>query len=273
MKVKIIFIFLIANFSFFNAQINRFFYNVSFKKDSTAINYEEEIMVLDVGNKTAKFYPYDFVIKDSIRKKTGEYLYSYSSFDYRLKRDLNSNVNINFTSISPYLYKYSTVDKIDWTLKTDVKTVDGLKLQKATTKFGGRNWVAWFAPSIPYQTGPYKFNGLPGLIVELNDDKQQYIFKFVKNKKIMKENDTSFYLENLNDLKPINISEKEFKKIKIANYQNPLKDFNSQQMVVKDKDGNIQTLDSRDLTKLHQERMKRYNNPIEIDKAIPYPEN
>lgn len=273
MKVKIIFIFLIVNLSFFNAQINRFFYNVSFKKDSTAIDYEREAMVLDVGNKTTKFYPYDFIIKDSIRKKTGQYLYSYSSFDYRLKRDLNSNVNINFESISPYLYKYSTVDKIDWSLKTDIKTVDGIKLQKATTKFGGRNWVAWFAPSIPYQVGPYKFNGLPGLIIELSDDKEQYIFKFVKNKKINEENDTSFYLENLNDLKAINTSEKELAKIKIANYQNPLKDFNSQEIIIKDKDGNLKTLNNRDLTKMHQERIKKYYNPIEIDKAIHYPEN
>ena len=265
--------FLIVNFSFFNAQIHRFFYNVSFKKDSTSVHYEQETMVLDVGNKTAKFYPYDFVLKDSIRKKTGEYLYSYASFDYRLTRELNSDVNINFISISPYLYKYSTVDKIDWILKTDLKTVDGLKLQKATTKFGGRNWVAWFAPSIPYQVGPYKFNGLPGLIVELSDDKQQYIFRLIKNKRIEQENDTSFYLENLNDLKPIPISEKELEKIKIANYQNPLKDFNSQSIIIKDKDGNIKTLNSRELTKLHQKRIRKYYNPIEIDKAIHYPQN
>lgn len=40
------------------------------------------------------------------------------------------------------------------------------KAQKATAKYGGRKWTAWFCQEIPIPNGPYKFGGLPGLIVK-----------------------------------------------------------------------------------------------------------
>jgi GLPGLI family protein len=42
--------------------------------------------------------------------------------------------------------------------------------ENATTKFGGRNWTAWFCEQIPFQEGPYKFRGLPALIFEISDN-------------------------------------------------------------------------------------------------------
>jgi len=49
--------------------------------------------------------------------------------------------------------------------------------QKATTSFAGRQYIAWFTPEIPVPDGPYKFNGLPGLIIEIADLKDHYHFK------------------------------------------------------------------------------------------------
>ena len=37
--------------------------------------------------------------------------------------------------------------------------------------------MAWFAPDLPYSDGPYKFNGLPGLIVKISDTRNQFIFE------------------------------------------------------------------------------------------------
>jgi hypothetical protein len=59
-----------------------------------------------------------------------------------------------------------------------------MKAQKATTDFGGRKWVAWFTNEIQFQDGPYKFHGLPGLILNIEDEKGDHVFRFVELKKM-----------------------------------------------------------------------------------------
>lgn len=39
---------------------------------------------------------------------------------------------------------------------------------------GGRQWIAWFTSEIPLSEGPYKFGGLPGLILEVADSEGDY---------------------------------------------------------------------------------------------------
>lgn len=56
---------------------------------------------------------------------------------------------------------------INWKLEEDQKTIMGHLCKLATAKFGGRNYTAWYAPEIPISEGPYKFHGLPGLILEI----------------------------------------------------------------------------------------------------------
>jgi len=53
-----------------------------------------------------------------------------------------------------------------WTISTETQTIIGYHTQKATTRFGGRDWTVWFAPDIPISEGPWKLRGLPGLILK-----------------------------------------------------------------------------------------------------------
>lgn len=50
---------------------------------------------------------------------------------------------------------------------------------KATAKFRGRTYEAWFASDIPIFNGPWKFGGLPGLILSLTDSKNEYHFECI----------------------------------------------------------------------------------------------
>ena len=61
-----------------------------------------------------------------------------------------------------------------------VEKQNGYSAQKAVAEFGGRVWTAWFTKEIPLSDGPYKFSGLPGLIVKLEDDKGDYKFDLMK---------------------------------------------------------------------------------------------
>ncbi|MGI4727324.1 MAG: GLPGLI family protein, partial [Janthinobacterium lividum] len=55
---------------------------------------------------------------------------------------------------------------INWKITSDTTSFGSLHCQKATTTFKGRNYEAWFCAALPFRSGPWKLNGLPGLIVE-----------------------------------------------------------------------------------------------------------
>lgn len=67
---------------------------------------------------------------------------------------------------------------INWKITTDTASFGSLHCQKAITTFRGRTYEAWFCPALPFRSGPWKLNGLPGLIVEASDSKKEVIFKF-----------------------------------------------------------------------------------------------
>lgn len=71
-----------------------------------------------------------------------------------------------------------TAPQIDWKILKDTMSFSGIPCQKATATFKGRKWVAWFATEIPFQSGPWKLNGLPGLIIEAYDEKKEVKFTF-----------------------------------------------------------------------------------------------
>ena len=76
-------------------------------------------------------------------------------------------------------YIYSEPVPVVWAIGTVTATIAGYACQQATATWGGCNWLAWFAREIPVADGPYKFYGLPGLIVQVADTHQHYIYELV----------------------------------------------------------------------------------------------
>lgn len=93
-----------------------------------------------------------------------------------------------------------SLPKITWQLKQEFKNLNKIKCQKAIGYFRGRTYTAWFAKDIPVPYGPWKLNGLPGLILEAYDSENQILWKL---RKIDLTVDKTFEIPNYKNGTPV----------------------------------------------------------------------
>ena len=74
------------------------------------------------------------------------------------------------------LFVKDTAQIISWELLNETKNITSFKCQKAQGNFRGRTYTVWFTNDIPVSMGPWKLNGLPGLILEATDSLNQFQF-------------------------------------------------------------------------------------------------
>lgn len=264
--------------AFLQAQTHRFIYELQYKMDSTETGYQKLNMILDITPKEVKFYGKDLATTDSLNKKFGMNS-SYTDMTGQVvKRKINSFENENFINIKNGYYSFKTTDKINWIISNETKKAENYTLQKATTQFGGRNWTAWFSKDIPFNEGPFKLRGLPGLIFELSDDKRNFIYNLVKSQELPGTFATEDFLESNFGNKAIPINEKQKRKLIMEFYNDPFafernnfsKSNNDLRININGKEiHNVDELNTQ--TKSMQEVIRKYNNPLEIDKAMHYP--
>ena len=75
--------------------------------------------------------------------------------------------------------KYQYVENcppMKWKLMEGDSTIAGYKCNKAETELFGRTYIAWYSPDIVMPYGPYKFNGLPGLVLRITDTRGHFDF-------------------------------------------------------------------------------------------------
>ncbi len=101
-------------------------------------------------------------------------------------------------------YVYEKIPILKWELLSDQRYFKNLKCFLAKTHFRGRTYYAWYVPSIPVSFGPWKLNGLPGLIIEAYDETKQVLFYF-KNLKIPFEINFDTAKNKLNNIEQISL--------------------------------------------------------------------
>ncbi|MFS4470502.1 GLPGLI family protein [Chryseobacterium sp. T20] len=259
-------------------QTHRFMYELQYKMDSTETTYEKLNMILDITPKEVKFYGRNLMTTDSLNKKFGMNTSHTDMSGQVVKRKINSFDNENFINIKNGYYSFKTTDKINWIISNETKKVENYTLQKATTRFGGRNWTAWFCKDIPFNEGPFKLRGLPGLIFELSDTKKNFIYHLIKSQELPEVYPTDNFIESNFGNKAIPINEKQKYKLIMEFYNDPFafernnfsKSNNDLKININGKEiRNVDELNTQ--TKSMQEVIRKYNNPLEIDKAMHYP--
>ncbi len=172
-------------------------YSLKYQLDSLDSNFiRQEDMLLFLGQNTSKFLGNDLYVFDTIMKRVSstaelQALLSdknnplpLSGFNYKIFKIYPKTKLTYLDYLIGNSFKYEeTLNLFNWQLTEDTATIAGYKTQKATTDFGGRSWIAWFSPELPFNDGPYKFNGLPGLIVKIFDTRMHYVFEMVSIEK------------------------------------------------------------------------------------------
>lgn len=271
-NLSALFIFAIVSLS---AQTHRFIYEYQFKTDSTAAKYEKAEMVLDINPIEVKFYDYAYAENDSINKLHNNKNSLWNETPAVIRKR-NSDENTNFELLNDY-FKYTSTDHIKWKLSSETKRTGQYNLQKATADFGGRSWTAWFNPEIPINEGPYKFRGLPGMVFEISDSQQYFIFKLARSYQLSSTYQTIDFLETQMNRKPLLVTQKTLNKIKLEFYQDPFHEI--RESFVYRPDEKIQLMGVRitskdqikEATKSYQRYIKSNNNPIEKNSAVNYP--
>ena len=177
------------------AQANRFVYQVTMKPDSTDRNtVKTEIANLDIAAGNSIFYAENRLKRDSIMgrmRQTGSFNFDRtqmqnlrSNMDFIIEKDYKTGKKLYKARILRDQYAYEEDRPMDWKILPETAKIGDYKTQKAETQFGGRTWYAWFTSEVPFQDGPYKFSGLPGLIVKVEDSKGDYSFDLKESKKI-----------------------------------------------------------------------------------------
>lgn len=164
------------------------YFLLTWQEDSlNPFHKREEKMVLLLGKQNSLFLSYGSFFLDSVVQKN-------ANMNFETFRQLNAprrfahhfSILKNFPTgqittsdrvFSDVFIYNEPMSKIQWKLTNETSQIKGHSVQKATTSFGGRVWEAWFAESIPFKDGPYKFSGLPGLILKIQDTKGHYIFE------------------------------------------------------------------------------------------------
>lgn len=136
-------------------------------------------------------------------------IYTNSKEKYFIKETYSNN---QFIHKNEFVIKESS--KLKWKITKESKIVGNYLCYKATTikeihdtnEIIKEKVIAWFCPSLPYSFGPKEYMGLPGLILELQEEHMDFI---VKNVDL--ENKDVVTIEKPKGKKAI--SEKEFNKI------------------------------------------------------------
>lgn len=133
------------------------------------------------------------------------------------KNMLDSTIYFQDNVFNKVFQVKDTLFKMTWKLTGISKLLIEYECYEATTEFRGRTYSAYFTTDLNYSDGPWKFNGLPGLILEVKSDDN--LFHYVA-RKVSKSNGFKDFV----DLKKMNfISWSDFCINHIKAYDNLIK--------------------------------------------------
>lgn len=170
-----------------------------------------DCLILETGETSSRCYNMKMHENDSItaawvaRGRDGGPTLEDGPFNADVYKDTKSGgvTVVQRTPIRGPILRYTDFGtKADWVIQDETKQVLGYVCKKALCTYRGRTWTAWYALEIPILDGPWKLCGLPGLILQAEDDKGHFSFTCtsIKNeKRPIKMLDKMYYQKSTRD--------------------------------------------------------------------------
>ncbi|MEZ4856935.1 MAG: GLPGLI family protein [Gelidibacter sp.] len=167
-------------------------------KSTLVINYTHSIHIEGIPSRTTinsfllannsfSIYEMDFAGNDDFidEEDNGQvtFLNVRSTKNPKIYKEINSKSIYSIERIftTPFCVK-DNFNVFNWKLSNEFKNILGYKCQKATINYRGRDYIAYFTTKIPFNNGPWKFSGLPGVILEIKSTDNVFIITAFKVK-------------------------------------------------------------------------------------------
>ena len=259
------------------SQTHRYIYEYHHKLSAEDTLEKQQFYHLDINPDKTYYYERKYYVADSL-EKAGDGFFIQGELSDIFMKDRNSGKVSLFTFKGFDSFKLVDNPQQKWKIQPETKMFGNLKIQKATTTWSGRTWEAWFTPEIPFQEGPHKFGGLPGLIVELADDQDNFSFNLVRTDVLPVTYVLDMWYNNPIH-KPVEISYAQYGKLLLQHYKSPLQtlitreiDFKNSPLITEDGTRIDNAQKFRDYETEARNRLRKYNNPIELNLKVKYPE-
>jgi GLPGLI family protein len=164
------------------------------KKSMCKIDYDMTLLLRDRENYSATLL---------YNNNISQFSYSNLEKEDSEKKDENNNIMIKYADTlsniiindkyNSKIYHFTEIStsrntvwieektpELNWVLVGETKVLGTLICNKATTSFRGRNYTAWYSSEMVGGYGPWKLQGLPGIILEAYDDKKEVVFRVNK---------------------------------------------------------------------------------------------
>ncbi len=244
-------------------------YELIYKYDPVLNDTKKIDYILDIHSQKSVFRTEMRKRSDSLVKKTG-YGLGYNTnaaYELYLSKELNKESYKKYfvSPLSRDRFFINLNDELEWHIFPETIHIGEYTCQKAEVEYAGRYWTAWFTKDITISEGPYYFHGLPGLIIQIEDDHKNFIFRITK---IKKNTEDSLYEMN----EGTEITWDQYKKLLLTYFNDPLVSLKTSGKKVMTDDGNggYKTIDNREFTKNIQTSLIKNNNPIELNHKIRY---
>jgi GLPGLI family protein len=270
----LLFLFIVNTFVFSQYKV---VYEMKWKSNKKDTIYNKELCTLVINaDYSASFQSLENFKRDSLQTVIVTDYFNNKHKDLRLPDD---RTNAKFTTLiikNRLTEKISFEEKLftnvyitncnqslNWKLLNDKNPdIFGYSVKKAKLSFGGRNWIAFYTSEIPFQEGPYKFGGLPGLILRIYDDAEDYFFEIraiTKETNNLEQRNFSYNTINLTSKKWMIFWEK-------YNFQPSMifENLNTEEttFVIDGQDVNNKNM-KESYDKREKERLSKFENPIE----------